>query len=45
MLRSDHAIIPIQGGFFAIEHRAPLNAYERTLPVFEAVVRSFNPKI
>jgi hypothetical protein len=45
MLRYDYAIIPIQGGFFVIEHRAPLNAYETTLPIFDAVVRSFKPKI
>jgi hypothetical protein len=45
MLRSDYAIIPIPGGFFTIEHRAPLSAYESTLPIFDAVVRSFKPKI
>ncbi len=38
MLRYDYALIPVKGGFFAIEHRAPLNAYKVTLPVFEAVV-------
>lgn len=45
MLRYDYALIPVKGGFFAIEHRAPLNAYETTLPIFDAVVRSFKPKI
>ncbi len=44
MLRYDYALIPIKGGFFEIEHRAPVNAYEATLPVFEAVVKSFRPK-
>lgn len=44
MLRLDYALIPTKGGFFAIEHRAPLDAYETTLPLFEAVVKSFQPK-
>lgn len=44
MLRYDYALIPIKGGFFSIVHRAPANAYEATLPVFEAVVKSFQPK-
>lgn len=44
MLRYDFALIPVEGGFFAISHRAPLNAYAATLPVFEAVVKSFRPK-
>lgn len=44
MLRYDYALVPVKGGFFEIEHRAPANAYETTLPVFEAVVKSFRPK-
>jgi hypothetical protein len=44
MLRYDYALIPVAGGFFAIQHRAPLSAYMTTLPVFEAVVKSFQPK-
>lgn len=44
MLRHDYALIPVKGGFFEIEHRAPVNAYEATLPVFEAVVKSFQPR-
>ncbi len=43
-LRHDYALIPIKGGFFEIEHRAPATAYEKTLPIFEAVVKSFQPK-
>lgn len=45
MLRYDYALIPIKDGFYAISHRAPLSAYETTLPIFDAVVRSFKPKI
>lgn len=44
MLRYDYALIPIKGGFFSIVHRAPVNAHKATLPVFEAVVKSFQPK-
>lgn len=45
MNRFDYALFPIKGGFFRIEHRAPASEYKATLPVFEAVVRSFKPKI
>lgn len=45
MLRYDYALVPVKGGFYEIEHRAPASAYAATLPVFEAVVRSFKPKI
>lgn len=44
MVRKDIALIPVKGGFFAIDHSAPSDSYERTLPVFEAIVRSFQPK-
>lgn len=43
-VRRDYALIPIKGGFFQIMHEAPADGYEPTLPVFEAVVRSFKPK-
>lgn len=42
--RQDIALIPVKGGFFRIDHTAPKDAYQKTLPVFEAVVRSFKPK-
>ncbi|MDP3543002.1 MAG: hypothetical protein Q8T11_11110 [Elusimicrobiota bacterium] len=45
MNRFDYALFPIEGGFFQIEHRAPASEYKATLPVFEAVVRSFKPKM
>jgi hypothetical protein len=44
MNRYDYALFPIKGGFFEIEQRAPASDYAATLPVFEAVVRSFKPK-
>ena len=43
--RYDYALFPIKGGFFEIQHAAPAATYQKTLPVFEAVVRSFKPKI
>lgn len=43
MNRYDYALIPVPGGFFEIEHRARAEEYKATLPVFEAVVRSFKP--
>lgn len=43
-VRHDYALIPIKGGFFQIMHQAPEEDYKSTLPVFEAVVRSFKPK-
>lgn len=42
--RWDFALIPVKDGFFRIQHKAPKDAYMKTLPVFEAVVRSFKPK-
>ncbi|MBI2386745.1 MAG: hypothetical protein HYV14_12120 [Elusimicrobia bacterium] len=45
MMREDHALIPVKGGFYQIWHNAPADCYQATLPVFEAVVRSFKPKI
>lgn len=42
--RYDYALFPIKGGFFEIMHAAPADDYKSTLPVFEAVVRSFKPK-
>lgn len=44
MTRQDHAFIQVKGGFFQIWHSAPADCYQATLPVFEAVVRSFKPK-
>lgn len=44
MIRKDVALIPVKGGFFEIAHSAPSASCERTLPVFKAVVRSFQPK-
>lgn len=44
MMREDHAFIPVKGGFFQIWHSAPADCYQATIPVFEAVVRSFKPK-
>lgn len=42
--RFDYALFPVKGGFYQIQHRAPVDSYEKTMPVFEAVVRSFKPK-
>lgn len=42
-VREDVAIIPIPGGYYRIEHTAPVDIYKETLPVFEAVVASFKP--
>ena len=44
MNREDTVIIPHQDGFFTISHTAPADTYRKTLPVFEAVVESFQPK-
>lgn len=41
--RFDFALFPVKGGFYQIQHWAPSDSYEKTLPVFEAVVRSFKP--
>jgi hypothetical protein len=43
--RLDFALIPVKGGFYEIEHSASVDTYKKTLPVFEAVVKSFKPKI
>ena len=45
MKREDVVMIPVKDGFFAISHSAPVETYESTLPVFEAVVASFQPKL
>jgi hypothetical protein len=42
--REDVVMIPVKDGFFAISHSAPAETYEQSLPVFEAVVASFQPK-
>ena len=44
MKRDDVVMIPFKDGFFALEHSAPAETYAETLPVFEAVVASFQPK-
>lgn len=44
MNREDTVMIPHKDGFFSISHTAPADAYQRTLPIFEAVVNSFHPK-
>jgi len=43
--RIDFALIPVKDGFYEIKHTASVDTYLKTLPVFEAVVRSFKPKI
>jgi hypothetical protein len=42
--REDVVLIPGKTGFFAVTHAAPAETYKRTLPVFDAVVASFQPK-
>lgn len=42
--RVDIALVPVPGGFFRLEHAAPRETAAATLPVFEAVLRSFAPK-
>jgi hypothetical protein len=44
MKREDVMMLPVKDGFFAISHSAPVEIYAETLPVFEAVVASFQPK-
>jgi len=44
MNRVDVALIPAANGFYAVDHRAPADAYRETLPIFDAVVASFKPK-
>lgn len=41
--RDDTAIVRIPGGFWVIEHSAPVEDYKATFPIFEAVVASFKP--
>lgn len=41
--REDVAIIAFPGGFYRIDHAAPVEIYAETLPIFEAVVASFKP--
>jgi hypothetical protein len=41
--REDVAVIRFPGGFYRIEHTAPVDIYKETLPLFEAVVASFKP--
>jgi hypothetical protein len=43
MQRMDYAIIPRKDGFYELWHTAPTESYQNTLPIFEAVVRSFKP--
>lgn len=43
--RLDYALFPVKGGFYEVRHTAPVDTYQKTLPVFEAVVRSFKPKL
>lgn len=43
-VRTDYALFPVKGGFFAIQHRAPADSFRKTLPIFDAVVSSFKPK-
>lgn len=42
-LRESIAIVRIPGGFFRIEHSAPVEDYKATYSIFEAVVASFKP--
>lgn len=42
-LRADAVLIPFGGGFYLISHAAPIATYRETLPVFDAVVESFQP--
>ena len=44
MDREDSAMIPFKDGFFELTHSAPADSYKDTLPVFEAMVASFQPK-
>lgn len=44
MNREDTVLVPAKKGFFALTHSAPADAYAQTLPVFEALVASFDPK-
>ena len=39
--RTDVVLIPAPGGFYALEHRAPLETHARTLPVLDAAAASF----
>lgn len=41
--RNDYAIVRTTDGFFLITHSAPVEDYKSTFPIFEAVVKSFQP--
>ncbi len=43
-LRDDVVLLPVKGGFYRLTHSAPDGEYLTTLPVFEALVKSFRPK-
>jgi len=45
MKREDVVLVPSKDGFFALVHSAPAETYAETLPVFDAVVASFQPRI
>ncbi|UPT73437.1 MAG: hypothetical protein M0D55_16430 [Elusimicrobiota bacterium] len=42
--RWDYALVAAKDGFYAIKHSASTTTYQKSLPVFEAVVRSFKPQ-
>lgn len=44
MKREDVVMVPAKDGFFALVHSAPAETYAETLPVFDALVASFQPK-
>lgn len=44
MKREDVVLVPVKDGFFALVHSAPAETYAKTLPVFDALVASFQPK-
>ena len=43
--RHDYALIPTKNGFFEIIHSAAADHFQETLPIFDAIVRSFKSKI
>lgn len=44
MNREDTVLVPCKDGFFQLTHSAPADSYQSTLPVFDALVSSFEPK-
>jgi hypothetical protein len=44
MNREDVVLIPTKDGFFELSHVAPADSYKETLPIFDAVVESFQPR-